>query len=167
VGVVGAPQNDVKWGGQRKAGINFPKFVLTENGTVALTWVMFQSHRAGKMRTNGIFLFLLRLFLDLEINIDLKNTDKSWTLTSLQLLHCRYVYFQTFPSGFWVRFTLSLFWRTTSTLQYRYSLYLFLDFLFLFFFFSPVPYEIFLSGRKPLGEVNARGVLYHITLRAL
>jgi hypothetical protein len=27
------------------------------NRTVALTWVMFQSHRAGKMRTNGIFSF--------------------------------------------------------------------------------------------------------------
>jgi hypothetical protein len=37
------------------------------NRSVALTWVMFQSHRAGKMRTNGIFLFLRRL-LDPEIN---------------------------------------------------------------------------------------------------
>jgi hypothetical protein len=37
------------------------------NRSVAFTWVMFQSHRAGKMRTNGIFLFLLRL-LDPEIN---------------------------------------------------------------------------------------------------
>jgi hypothetical protein len=29
------------------------------NRSVALTWVILQSHRAEKMRTNGIFLFLL------------------------------------------------------------------------------------------------------------
>jgi hypothetical protein len=35
------------------------------NRSVVLTWVMYQSHRAGKIRTNEIF--LLRL-LDPEIN---------------------------------------------------------------------------------------------------
>jgi hypothetical protein len=45
------------------------------NRSVALTWVMFQNHRAGKMRTK-LFLFLLRLL----------DTGKSWSLTSRHTL---------------------------------------------------------------------------------
>jgi hypothetical protein len=49
------------------------------------TWVMFPSHRAGKMRTNGIFLFLLQL-LDPEINPCLPKSGRLTSLDPIEML---------------------------------------------------------------------------------